>query len=224
MNEWTNRLLNFLYTRSHRVNCLFFVMCEYSKLGIRILGSAALFLLLPPDSIVSEDAGIEAWSIRGEGITGHLVPYFYPEAWGQIQSPRLGDKVDFAWHRVKVDSGIGLPMVNVSGVDSGVDTRWGYSQLRQRVPYTMFFFGIGLCYVLVKEGGSPSPLTTSLFPSWSVNISFKDDINIISSSAFPSWLKPPFILSEDLCIASKIAYMKLGRGHSLLIYNSRKVM
>ncbi len=31
------------------------------------------------------------------------------------------------------------------GVDSGVDIRWGYSQLQHKVPYTMFFFGFGLC-------------------------------------------------------------------------------
>ncbi len=30
-------------------------------------------------------------------------------------------------------------MVNVFGVDSGVDIWWGYSQLRHRVPYTMVF-------------------------------------------------------------------------------------
>jgi len=28
--------------------------------------------------------------------------------------------------------------------DSGADIGWEYSQLRQRVPYTMFFFGFGL--------------------------------------------------------------------------------
>ncbi len=52
---------------------------------------------------------------------------------GQIQSPWLGDKVD---------SGIG--MVTVLGVDSGVDIRGGYSQLRHRVTYTIFFFVFGL--------------------------------------------------------------------------------
>ena len=50
--------------------------------------------------------------------------------WGQIQSPWVGDKVD---------SGIGLPMVNVLRVDSGVDIRWAYSQLRHRVPHTPCF-------------------------------------------------------------------------------------
>jgi hypothetical protein len=50
---------------------------------------------------------------------------------GQMQSPWLGDKVE---------SGIGLPMVHFAVVD----IRWGYSQLRHGVPYTMFFFEFGL--------------------------------------------------------------------------------
>ncbi len=29
------------------------------------------------------------------------------------------------------------------GVNFGLDIRWGYSQLRHRVPYTMLFFGFG---------------------------------------------------------------------------------
>ncbi len=51
------------------------------------------------------------------------------QSWGQILSPWKGDKVD---------SGIGLPMVCI-GVEFGVDIRWGYSQLRHRVPYTPCF-------------------------------------------------------------------------------------
>ncbi len=49
--------------------------------------------------------------------------------------------------RVKVDSGIGLPMDFLCVVvDSGVDIRWDYVQLRQRVAYTknVVFFGFGL--------------------------------------------------------------------------------
>jgi hypothetical protein len=40
------------------------------------------------------------------------------------------------WHRVKVDSGKGLPKAHGKcvGVHSGVDIRWDYSQLRHRVP------------------------------------------------------------------------------------------
>jgi hypothetical protein len=34
-------------------------------------------------------------------------------SWGQILSPWLGDEVDFSIGLIKVDSGIGLPMVNV---------------------------------------------------------------------------------------------------------------
>jgi hypothetical protein len=62
--------------------------------------------------------------------------------WGQIQSPWLVDKTN----RIKVDPGIGLPNVHGKcfGVDSGMDIRWGYSQRRNRVPLTMFFFGFGL--------------------------------------------------------------------------------
>jgi hypothetical protein len=51
------------------------------------------------------------------------------------------------WHRVKVDSGKGMPKkcpFKCVGVDPGVDIRGGYSQLRHRVPYTMFYFGSGL--------------------------------------------------------------------------------
>ncbi len=53
------------------------------------------------------------------------------------------------WHRIKVDSDIGLPMVNAKcvWVDSEVDIRWGFSQLRHRVSNTMFFSGFGLLFV-----------------------------------------------------------------------------
>jgi hypothetical protein len=47
-------------------------------------------------------------------------------------------------------------MVNVFGVDSGVDIRRGYSQLRHRAPYTMFFFGFGLCiFCSLLKGSVP---------------------------------------------------------------------
>jgi hypothetical protein len=36
-------------------------------------------------------------------------------------------------------------MVNVLESTSGEDIMYGYGQLRHRVPYTMFFFGFGLC-------------------------------------------------------------------------------
>jgi len=55
---------------------------------------------------------------------------------GQILSPWLGDKVGsgMCWSRHKVR---------------------GYSQLRQRIPYTMFFFWFGLrfFYLILKDGG-----------------------------------------------------------------------
>ncbi len=53
---------------------------------------------------------------------------------GQMQSSQLGIKSRL-WHWVAHGK--------CTGVDSGVDIRWGYSQLRHRVPYTMFFFGFG---------------------------------------------------------------------------------
>jgi hypothetical protein len=65
---------------------------------------------------------------------------------GQILSTWLGDKVDFC-HRFKVDSGkrvtvdSGIRLRSTPnahdkcvGVDLEVDIRWGYSQLRHRVP------------------------------------------------------------------------------------------
>ncbi len=53
--------------------------------------------------------------------------------------------------RVKVDSGMRLPMVNVL-VDFGVDIRWGFSQLLHMVPYTTFFFEFGLgCNLLCSN-------------------------------------------------------------------------
>ncbi len=58
-------------------------------------------------------------------------------------SRRLPDSIRL-WRRVKIGSGIGLPINKCVGVDSGVDIRWGHSQLWNRVPYTMFFFGFGL--------------------------------------------------------------------------------
>ncbi len=60
---------------------------------------------------------------------------------GQRTNPKsLTCRLYRLWHRVKVDSGIGSPMVHVLGFD----IRGGYSQLRHRVPYTMFFIGFGL--------------------------------------------------------------------------------
>ncbi len=58
------------------------------------------------------------------------------------------------WPGGKVDSGIGFPQCKCVGVDSGVNIRWGYSQLRHWVPYTMFFFGFGLCFSLPCGFGS----------------------------------------------------------------------
>ncbi len=57
--------------------------------------------------------GIEAW------------PDTTSAEWG-ILSPDWGIKSTLLWHRVKVDSGIGLPNAhgNCVGVDSGVDVRW----------------------------------------------------------------------------------------------------
>jgi hypothetical protein len=37
---------------------------------------------------------------------------------------------------------------------------------------------------------TPSPLTTTLFPSCSMDISFKDDVNVTLLLVFPSWLLP----------------------------------
>jgi hypothetical protein len=56
------------------------------------------------------------------------------------------------WHRAKVDSGVGLPMVNVLESTLELTYVYGESQLRHRVPYTMFFLWI-------------RPLVTALFPS-----------------------------------------------------------
>ncbi len=48
------------------------------------------------------------------------------------------------WHRVA--HGICV------GVLSGVDIRWGYSERRHRIPYTMFFFGFSLFLGSLMEG------------------------------------------------------------------------
>ncbi len=69
------------------------------------------------------------------------------KSWGQILSPWIGDKVG---------SGIGLPMVCI-GVESGVDIRWGYSQLRHRVPYTPCFsldWASDAIPIFLQTGGS----------------------------------------------------------------------
>ncbi len=53
-------------------------------------------------------------------------------AWGKVDSV-----IVLLWHRVAHGT--------CAGVDSGVAIRWGYSQLRHRVPYTMFLLWFGLC-------------------------------------------------------------------------------
>ncbi len=77
-------------------------------------------------------------------LTVHLRANIYPPEYTVLQAyisqiPRL-------WLGDKVDSGIGLPMVNVlSRLWSGHEVSlYTYSQLRHRIPYTMFFFGFGL--------------------------------------------------------------------------------
>ncbi len=56
---------------------------------------------------------------------------------------RMGSdaKIQIPWRGDKVDSGIRVAHGKCVGLDSGVDIRWGYSELRHRVPYTMVFFG-----------------------------------------------------------------------------------
>ncbi len=51
------------------------------------------------------------------------------------------------------------------GVDSEVDSRWGHSQLRHRVPYTMFFFGFGLSYwnITLKNRSPKTTFHSHLF-------------------------------------------------------------
>ncbi len=51
-------------------------------------------------------------------------------------------------------------------VDAGVDIKWGYSQLWHRVPYTIFFFGLGLRFVATVSCTAPQPknrFTPNLF-------------------------------------------------------------
>ncbi len=75
---------------------------------------------------------------------------------------------------VKVDSGIGMPMHGKCvGVDSGGDIRGGYSHLRHRGPFTMFFFVFGLwslksessntLYRRVPEGSGTSGLEPKVY-------------------------------------------------------------
>jgi hypothetical protein len=63
------------------------------------------------------------------------IPYTMLWSRGQILSPWLEDKVD---------SGIVLPMVHVLESILELTLMWGYSQLRHRVPYTMFLFEYSL--------------------------------------------------------------------------------
>ncbi len=51
--------------------------------------------------------------------------------WGRIPSPWLGDKVGRLWHKVDRGRCVG----DWSRPWSGHKVRWGYSQLRHRVPY-----------------------------------------------------------------------------------------
>jgi len=57
--------------------------------------------------------------------------------WFQRPNPKsLTGRLSRLWHRVAHGKCV--------GVDSGVDIRGGYSQLRHRVTYTIFFFVFGL--------------------------------------------------------------------------------
>ncbi len=61
-----------------------------------------------------------------EGKTNSSNNFLKGKNRGQILSSWMGDQVD---------SGIGLP--NANGTCLWVDIRWGYSQVRHRVPYTI---------------------------------------------------------------------------------------
>ncbi len=80
------------------------------------------------------------WRWRADSTTcrhsrSHLPVRELTEAKSLVPVWRIGR----LWHRVAH----GKYVV----VDSGVDLKWGYSQLRHRVLFTMFFFGFGLCWI-----------------------------------------------------------------------------
>ncbi len=88
---------------------------------------------------------------------GHVFDACEPRLlWKHVQRPNpksLTGGWSRLWHRVKVDSGTGLPAHGTCvWVDYGVDIRWGYSQLRHRVLYTMFLFGFGLWMESIEKG------------------------------------------------------------------------
>ncbi len=101
-------------------------------------------------NLAADDAG---WAGAHQGATTRC-PSSPPPHWdcqGQEPEPKSsvpdwGIKSTLAY-RVKVDSGRGLPSAHGKcvGVYAGLGIRcaWGYSQLRHKVPYTRFFYGLG---------------------------------------------------------------------------------
>jgi hypothetical protein len=60
-----------------------------------------------------------------EEYSGGSMTFFLPVPYGTT-AKYLTLGLSRLWHKVKIDSGIGLPMVNVLGVDAGVDIRRCY--------------------------------------------------------------------------------------------------
>jgi hypothetical protein len=78
---------------------------------------------------------------------------------GQIRSLWLGDKVDSC-------TGLRSTLARCVGVDSGVDTRWDYSQLRHRVLWIRPRRGSFMKSPTLIECRLCTVLTTKIFLGW----------------------------------------------------------
>ncbi len=134
---------------------------------------------------------------------GHYYYYQCIGPWGQIPSPLTGWLKSILAYRVKVDSGIGLPMVNV--LESTLDIRWGNSQLWQcshkpclsldSASVKTLYYDFALSGVLdcLSEVRVVNPSFRLLYLCWNLSFCLLADVKLL----FLWWLLSSFILTDS---------------------------
>jgi hypothetical protein len=149
-----------------------------------LLGAQMWLVTIQNGSMFS--MGVErALSSHIELITMSIQPFWLVTR-GQIQSHWLGEKS--TWHRVSHGKCV--------RVDSRVDKRRGYSQLRHRVPYTEVFFGFSLGHIWEPYNVQrPNPKK-----------------NTVYGTLCRSWLQPHFMFTPE--VDSNTLAMGIGQPYA----------